>query len=98
MEYAPIRKYPVSERDISMVSETGIKVDDILQVIQVAGGKMVLDADLFDIYDFPDGSTSFAFHILFGALDRTLQSVEVDSLMTKITENLEKELKVKIRK
>jgi phenylalanyl-tRNA synthetase beta chain len=97
MEYAPIRKYPVVERDISLVSEKNIQVDDILQVIQEAGGKTVLDADLFDIYDFEDGSTSFAFHILFGAPDRTLQSAEVDSLMQKITDNLEKELKVKIR-
>lgn len=98
MEYAPIRKYPVMERDISMVSNESLKVDDILQVIQEAGGKMVIDADLFDIYDFEDGSTSFAFHILFGADDRTLQSAEADSLMQKITESLEKELKVKIRK
>jgi len=98
MEYAPIRKHPVSERDISMVSSENLKVDDILQVIQEAGGKTVLDTDLFDIYDFEDGSTSYAFHILFGADERTLQSAEVDALMQKITENLEKELKVKIRK
>jgi phenylalanyl-tRNA synthetase beta chain len=98
LEYAPIRRFPISERDISMVSEKGTKVDDLLQVIQSAGGKMVLNADLFDIYDFEDGSTSFAFHILFGADDRTLQSAEVDALMAKISESLEKDLKVKIRK
>lgn len=98
MEYAPIRKYPVAERDISMVSEKNIKVDDILQVIESAGGQYILDANLFDIYDFADDSSSFAFHIIFGAPDRTLQSAEVDDLMQKITGALEKELNVKIRK
>lgn len=97
-EYSPIRKYPTVERDVSMVSEKDVKVDDILQAIQSAGGDFVLDADLFDIYDFSDESSSFAFHILFGAPDRTLQSQEVDVLMQKIIESLERDLGVKVRK
>ena len=73
-------------------------MDEILQVIQKAGGNLVLDADLFDIFDFADGSSSYAFHIIFGANNRTLESQEVDDLMRKINANLEKDLKVKIRK
>lgn len=98
MEYAPIRKYPDVMRDISMVSQGGILVDEILQAIQKAGGDLVLDVDLFDIYDFDDGSSSYAFHILFGAPDRTLESAEVDKLMEKIVGSLENELKLKVRK
>lgn len=58
---------------------------------------MVLKVDLFDIYDFDDGSSSYAFHIIFGA-DRTLKNEEVDKLMQKINDQLKKDLKVKVRK
>jgi phenylalanyl-tRNA synthetase beta chain len=96
-EYRPLRKYPTSERDISLVAPGGVRVDDILQNIQFSGGKLVLDADLFDIYDFEDGTTSFAFHIVFGAEDRTLESQEVDGLMQAIGDSLKEELKVTVR-
>ncbi len=97
-EYQPISKYPTVVRDISMIAPQGVLVDEILQMIQKAGGKLVLDVDLFDIFDFEDGTSSFAFHIIFGADNRTLKSEEAEMLMKKISGSLEKELKVKVRK
>jgi len=97
-EYEPIRKYPTVTRDISMVAKEDVRVDDILRVIQKTGGNLVLDADLFDIFDFEDNTSSYAFHIIFGADNRTLKSEEVDVLMEKIINNLEKGLRVKVRK
>ncbi len=97
-EYEPLRKYPEVSRDISLIAPQGILVDEILQTIQKAGGNLVLDADLFDIFDFADGSSSYAFHIIFGADNRTLKSGEVDEVMKKIISSLEKEMKVKVRK
>lgn len=98
-EFVPLRKYPLSTRDISMIAPGDTRVDDILEIIQKSGGNIVIDADLFDIFDFEEkGETSFAFHIYFGADDRTLKNEEIDNAMKKITGNLEKELDVKIRK
>ncbi|KKU55074.1 MAG: Phenylalanine-tRNA ligase beta subunit, partial [Candidatus Moranbacteria bacterium GW2011_GWE1_49_15] len=75
-----------------------MRVDDVLQAIQDLGGNLVLDVDLFDIFDFADGSTSFAFHVMLGAEDRTLRSPEIDEAMAKIMEGLEKEHGMEIRK
>lgn len=97
-EYQPIRKYPEVLRDISMIAPGGVLVDEILRTMQMAGGDLLLDADLFDIYDFDDGTSSYAFHLIFGAPDRTLENAEVDEIMRKIVNKLEKELKVKVRK
>ncbi len=97
-EYKPISKYPTIERDISMIARENVRVDDILANIQASGGNLVLDVDLFDIYDFEDNTSSYAFHIIFGLEDRTLESGEVNKLMQKITSNLEKDLRVKVRK
>jgi len=96
-EYEPLRKFPEVERDIALVAKGNIRVDDILKEIYKSGGELVLNVDLFDIFDFEDGTSNYAFHILLGAAERTLESVEIETLMKNISENLEKNLKVKIR-
>jgi phenylalanyl-tRNA synthetase beta chain len=97
-EYLPIRKYPTATRDISLIINGDASVDDVLKIIQKAGGNLVLDADLFDMFETESGGMSLAFHIIFGANDRTLANSEVDILMKKIITSLEKELKVVVRK
>lgn len=97
-EYQPIRKYPLVVRDISLISAEQTRVDDILVTIQVAGGDLVLDVDLFDIFDFVDGSTSYAFHIVIGADDHTLTSQEIDNVMENIIQKLKEDLGIEIRK
>lgn len=97
-EFKPLRKYPEVLRDISMIAEDTVKVDTILRRIQETGGNLVLDVDLFDIYDTEDGKISYAFHIIFGDENRTLESTEVDKILRNIIETLEKELPIKIRK
>jgi phenylalanyl-tRNA synthetase beta chain len=96
-EYQPISKFPTVARDISMLAENGVLVDDILENIQKSGGDLVQDVDLFDIFE-KDGRNSFAFHIVFGASDRTLEHQEIDGLMQKIISSLEKDLGVEVRK
>ncbi len=97
MEYQPLRKYPTVMRDLSLVSPQAVKVDDILSSIQALGGSLVLDVDLFDIFDFEDGSTSFGFHVVLGADDHTLKGSEIEDILKKIVEGLEKEYQMTIR-
>lgn len=97
-EFRAIPKYPNVMRDIAMVVSGGEKVDDILKIIQQSGGALVVDVDLFDIFDFADGASSYAFHIMLNSQNKTLTSEEVDVIMEKITAKLEADLKVQIRK
>lgn len=100
-EYRPIRKYPTVERDISMVlsGDKGVRADDIIENMRKSGGNLIIGIDLFDVYEFKkEGAVSCAFRVIFGADGRTLTSREIDGLMEKIIDNLEKELNVKVRK
>lgn len=97
-EYTPIRKHPIVSRDLSMIAAPDVHVDEILQVMQVAGGDLVLDVDLFDVIDFADNTTSIAFHIILGADEKTLTGKEVDDVINEIMNQLENKLDVKIRK
>lgn len=98
LEYEPIRKHPIVVRDISLVAQAKVRVDEILETIQRAGGKTVLDADLFDIIDFADNTTSMAFHIMLGADERTLTGEEIETTMQKIIGELESNLDLKLRR
>ncbi|HAR99794.1 MAG: Phenylalanine-tRNA ligase beta subunit [Candidatus Moranbacteria bacterium GW2011_GWC2_37_73] len=97
-EYTPIRKHPIVTRDISLLAQKDVRIDEILMVIQSAGKDLVLDVDLFDAIDFADDTSSFAFHIILGAQDRTLTGKEIDDVMLAITNKLEKDLDVKMRR
>ncbi|MDD5397408.1 MAG: hypothetical protein PHW24_05150, partial [Candidatus Moranbacteria bacterium] len=97
-EYLPIGKYPVVTRDISMIAQKNVRIDDILKVIQSVGGDIVRDVDLFDAIDFADNTSSFAFHLILGADDRTLTGNEIDGVMNSIMDKLESTLAVKMRK
>ncbi len=96
-EFVQLRKYPTVTRDISMLSDKKVLVAEITEIIKRAGGNLVLEASLFDVFPKED-KNSFAFHVELGLSDRTLESAEIDVVMAKIISSLEKELKVEIRK
>jgi phenylalanyl-tRNA synthetase beta chain len=97
-EYEPIRRYPIVTRDVALISPADVKVEQILSLIQLEGGNMIIDVDLFDIFDFADSTTSYAFHIMLGADDHTLTSQEIDDTMGNIIQKLKEDLGIEIRK
>lgn len=96
-EFQSISKFPEVVRDISLLSHQGVQAESILKIIREAGGNLVREIELFDIFE-KDGEISYAFHIIFGSSQRTLESREVDSLIEKINSELEEKLKVILRK
>jgi len=99
--YIPPIKYPSVVRDIAILVDQGTKVAEVLNLINVAGGSLVRDVDLFDMYEgsnLPDGRKSLAFHIIYQADDHTLTDEEVNKIHKKIIEILEKEGGWEVRK
>ena len=86
--YATPSKYPAMVRDISLLVDHRTKVVDVLNIINQAGGSLVKDVDLFDIYDSSERK-SLAFHIIFQSDERTLTDKEVNQLQDKIIKSLE---------
>ena len=99
--YLPPSKYPAIVRDISVLVEPGTKVAEALNLIETAGGPLICDVDLFDLYEgdeVADGKKSFAFHIIFQSDKRTLTDKEVNQLQDKIIRALEEEGGWEVRK
>ena len=100
-EYRPLSKYPFAIRDVAILVPKFIKVEDVLNVIYRAGGSLIRDVDLFDIYEgeeLQDSKKSLAFHIIYQAENKTLASVEIDDLQNKIIAALEQEPEWQVRK
>lgn len=95
--YSPISKFPTVTRDISLLSPKNVTVAEITSSIKKSGKELAQSVELFDIF-YKDNENNYAFHIIFGSPERTLESVEVDEIMEKIILTLEKELKTETRK
>jgi phenylalanyl-tRNA synthetase beta chain len=100
-EFAVISKYPSVMRDLAILVPLDVRVEEVTDVIENTGGKLLVDSDLFDIYEgseLPDGKQSLAFHLVFQSPDRTLKDTEVDTIMNSITQALEANLEWEVRK
>ncbi len=101
MKYKEISKYPTISKDIAMVIDKNISSQEIAMAIKKAAGSLLLSTEVFDVYngkgiDF--NKKSIAFSLLFGAQDRTLTDEEINNIMNKIIENLEKKFNAELRK
>ncbi len=100
-EYQPISLFPTAVRDLAVLVPQGTKVVTLLNRINSAGGKLVRDVDLFDVYqgrEIPRNKENFAFHIIYQAEDRTLSSKEIDKIHQKIIKALEENPEWEVRK
>ena len=100
-EYRPISRFPAAVRDVAVLVPQGVKVVEVLNKINIVGGNLIRDIDLFDIYEgreLPQGKKSLAFHIIYQAKNRTLSSKEIDQIQEKIIKILEKNPLWQVRK
>ncbi|MCD6410427.1 phenylalanine--tRNA ligase subunit beta, partial [bacterium] len=91
-EYQEIPKFPSAVRDIALLVPMYEKTENVQKKIFAAGGNLLADVDLFDIYfgeALPEEKKNLAFHLIFQAKNRTLSSEEIDNIMKKIINSLE---------
>ena len=88
-------RYPAVARDLALLAPDTILAQEVLEVIWAAGGDLVKEITLFDVYQgrqIPSGHRSLAYSILYQASDRTLTDSEVEAVEGKIITELETRL------
>ena len=98
--YTPLPKYPATTRDFSFVCEEALEVGTVFKVAKKAGGKLVEDVSLFDIYRGPqvgENKKSVSIRVTLRAADRTLTVEEAEKTASKILKALEAELGITLR-
>ena len=98
--FKPISKYPIIERDISLLLDDSVEYGTIEKTIKTAGGEYLESVKLFDFYKgdrIAEGKKSMAFNLVFVALDRTLNVEEVDASIKNILEKLKETTGAELR-
>jgi len=99
--FKAVPKYPASERDIAFTIKENVSNADIMNVMLKAGGGIVEDIKLFDIYrgkQISSGHKSMAYSICYRSSKRTLTDDEVNHAHSKIECQLISQLNITLRK
>ena len=98
--YTPLPKYPTVSRDLSVLCDESLTVAEVENVMTAAGGKLLRNVKLFDIYrgtGVPEGKKSVSFALELRADDRTLTDTDSEGVVNKILTALKDKLNVTLR-
>jgi phenylalanyl-tRNA synthetase beta chain len=98
--YRPVPAFPAALRDVAVVVQEGVPAERVVQEIRVAGGGLLCEVRLFDVYrgeSIPPGTKSLAYALTYQADDRTLTDKEIDKAHRKIEDRLRHVLEAQIR-
>jgi len=88
--------YPQVERDLAMVVPEAVQYKEIEEAL-TNFDPLLKQTELFDVYHGLGEGTSLAFRLTFGSTDRTLEAREVEEVIERLKQVLEKKLKVIFR-
>jgi len=97
---SPVPRFPAIRQDIAVIVDEGVLASQVQTTIHAAGGRLLTDARLFDVYrgdQIGTGKKSLAYTLTFQAPDRTLTDKDAAKVQSKIVKQLEKELGAKLR-
>ena len=100
-KYKEISKFPGIEKDVAFVVDKDVKSESIETVIKSAGGKMLKNIEVFDVYtgeNLEKGKKSYAYNLKFENPERTLSDEEVTQVFEKIMDKVCTEIGAEIRK
>jgi phenylalanyl-tRNA synthetase beta chain len=99
-EFREISRFPAIRRDIAIVVEKELPVAALLKAIRAAGGVLLTESKIFDIYSgdrIDSGRKSVAFGLILQDSSRTLTDDEADRVVAAVVARLESEFRAKMR-
>lgn len=99
-KYNPLPKYPAVTRDLAVLVEDSILVQQIEDIIKKQGSNLLDSIKLFDVYkgsQIPEGKKSVAYALSYRAENKTLTDVEVNKVHDKILRSLEHQIGAELR-
>lgn len=85
--YTPVPRYPSITRDVALELSKIVEAGTIEKVIRSAGGKLLKDVRVFDLYEgdrMEEGKKSVAFTLTYFDPEKTLTDEEVTDVHTKV--------------
>ena len=98
--FKPLPKYPAMARDLAFVVDEAMTVGEIEAVIKAAGGEILREVKLFDVYRGPqvgENKKSVAFALTYRHDEKTLTDEDVNAAQNEILKALESALGLTLR-
>lgn len=98
--FAEMPKYPAVRRDLALLLDNEKQYSEIQAVAKKAGGKLVTEINLFDVYkgkNLPEGKKSYAVSFMLQDPNATLTDRRIDETMSRILSALENKMGAQLR-
>ena len=100
MKFKEISKFPSIKKDLAFVVDKNVESKDIETVIKKAGGSMLTNIEVFDVYtgtNIGENEKSIAYSLTFMDSKKTLTEEEVTAVFEKIIQMVENKCGAKLR-
>lgn len=101
LKYSAVSKYPPVNRDIALIVKADLPVINILKTIKKAGGSLLQQVEVFDVYTgehVENGYKSVALTMSFVDPTKTLLEADINAVFNKIYLACQKDCNAEIRK
>ncbi|MDQ6971754.1 MAG: phenylalanine--tRNA ligase subunit beta [Mariprofundaceae bacterium] len=99
-KFAALPEFPGVERDLVLLFDRGVSSDAILNAVRSAGGKILTDARIFDLYagkGVPEGKISLGIRFALQDAKRTLTQEDSDAVSAAIVAAMDKRFGASLR-
>lgn len=99
-EFTPLPRTMPVRRDLALLLDTSVTMEMVEQTVRSAEKRLLKKIELFDVYEgknLPAGKKSYAIAITLQDDEKTLQDNQIDAVMQKVTQSLEKRLGASLR-
>jgi phenylalanyl-tRNA synthetase beta chain len=86
--YTDFSVYPFMTRDVAFWTPGDVSEEEARKEVTGEGDELLVRTDLFDVFE-KEGRTSYAFRMVFQAMDRTLTDEEVNAIMNDVYARIE---------
>ena len=93
-------KFPPVSRDLALLIDNGIEFAEVERIAYQTEKKLLKRVELFDVYEgknLPEGKKSYAVNFILEDEEKTLTEKHIEAVMTKLINNLKKQLGAELR-
>ena len=99
-EFQLISRFPAIRRDLALVLAEAITAQDVLENVRNTAGELLVNLELFDEYrgeGIDSGRKSLALGLTFQHTSRTLNEVEIETVVGRVVAGLKADFDAKLR-
>jgi phenylalanyl-tRNA synthetase beta chain len=100
VRFSEIPKFPAVRRDLALLIDQNVSFAEIERIAYQTDKKLLKDVILFDVYEgknLPEGKKSYAVSFILQDEEKTLNDIQIESIMSKMQKNIEEKLNAKLR-